>query len=93
LAGVPVNVLGMKRPRPSNDNKRKAKPLPRFVFDIYRAAAWARWLGRVVAPTADAAIEAAAVEFKTDAWKLIAVPAYEVARLELEFALTLSRAL
>jgi hypothetical protein len=69
----------MKCPRPSNDNKRNAKPLPRFVFDIYRAAARARWLGRVVAPTAEAAIEAAAVEFKTDAWKLIAVPAYEVA--------------
>jgi hypothetical protein len=65
----------MKRARPSNDNKRNAKPLQRFVFDIYRAAARARWLGRIV----DAAIEAAAVEFKTDAWKLIAVPAYEVA--------------
>jgi hypothetical protein len=69
----------MKRPRPFNDNKRNAKPPPRFVFDIYRAAARARWVGRVVAPTADTAIEAAAVEFKTDAWKLIAVPAYEVA--------------
>jgi hypothetical protein len=68
----------MKRPRPSNDNKQNAKPLQRYVFDIYRAAARARWVGQVVAPTADAAIEAAAVEFKTDAWKLIAVPAYEI---------------
>lgn len=68
----------MKRLRPSNDNKRNAPP-QRFVFDIYRAAAQARWIGRVVAPTADAAIEASAVEFKTDAWKLIAMPAYEVA--------------
>jgi hypothetical protein len=69
----------MKRPRPFNDNKRNAKPPPRFVFDIYRAAARARWVGRGGNDAADTAIEAAAVEFKTDAWKLIAVPAYEVA--------------
>lgn len=69
----------MKCLRPSNDNKRSTKPRQRFVFDVYRAAARARWIGQVVAPTADAAIKAAAVEFKTDAWKLIAVPAYKVA--------------
>jgi hypothetical protein len=35
-----VTAFGMaKRPRPSNDNERKAKPLQRIVFDIYRAAA------------------------------------------------------
>jgi hypothetical protein len=33
----------------------------------------------VIATTADAAIEAAAVKFKTGARKLIAVPAYEIA--------------
>jgi hypothetical protein len=36
------------------------------------AAARARWVGRVIAHSADAAIEAAAVEFKTDIRKLIA---------------------
>jgi hypothetical protein len=34
--------------------------------------------GQVVASTADEAIAAAAVEFKTDAWKLIAVPRYAI---------------
>jgi hypothetical protein len=43
------------------------------------AAARARWVGRVIASTADETIETAAVEFRTDAWKLIAVPAYEIA--------------
>jgi hypothetical protein len=43
------------------------------VWSVYRAAARARWIGQVVASTADEAVEAAAIEFKTDAWKLIVV--------------------
>jgi hypothetical protein len=35
------------------------------------------WVGRVIASTADEAIKAAAVEFKTDVKKLIAIPGYE----------------
>jgi hypothetical protein len=46
---------------------------------VYRAAARARWIGRVIAHSADAAIEAAAVEFKTDIRKLIAVRRFEIA--------------
>jgi hypothetical protein len=46
--------------------------MPRYAWDVYRAAVCARWVGRVIAHSADAAIEAAAVEFKTNAWKLIA---------------------
>ncbi len=44
----------------------------------YRAAAKARWVGSLEAPSADAAIEAAAVEFGADAWKLIAVQRFEI---------------
>jgi hypothetical protein len=73
----PANVAGMKRPRPSNDNASNPPPMPRYAWDVYRAAARARWVRRVIASTADAAIEAAAVEVKTDAWKLIAVRRYE----------------
>jgi hypothetical protein len=43
------------------------------------AAARSRWVGQVVAATAEEAIEAA-VEFKTDVRKLIAVCAYEIAQ-------------
>jgi hypothetical protein len=68
-----------RKPSSANDNKRNAKLTRRFAWDIYRAAARARWIGRVIASTADAAIEAAAVEFNTDIKKLIAVPAYEIA--------------
>jgi hypothetical protein len=32
-----------------------------------------RWVSRIIATSADAAIESAAVEFNTDAWKLIVV--------------------
>jgi hypothetical protein len=46
---------------------------------VYRAAARARWIGQVVASTADKAVEAAAIEFKTDARKLIVVQRYEIA--------------
>ena len=66
-------------PRASNDNNRNAKPAPRFCWDVYRAAARSRWVGQVIAETGDEAIEAAAIEFKTDAWKLIPVRRYEIA--------------
>jgi hypothetical protein len=69
----------MKRPRPSNDNSRNPPPMPRYAWDVYRAAARARWVGQVIAHSADAAIEEAAVEFNTDAWKLIAVRRFEIA--------------
>jgi hypothetical protein len=54
--------------RPSPD-----KPQPTPLWDIYRAAKKAVWIGTVEAPDADAAIEAAAKEFKTEAWRLLAV--------------------
>jgi hypothetical protein len=63
-------------PRPANDNSANTPPLPRW--DVYRAASRARWVGQVVAISADAAIEAAAVEYRTDVRKLIAVRRYEV---------------
>ena len=63
----------------ANDNKPNAKPVVRFAWDIYRAAARARWVGRVIAADADEAIEVAAVEFSTDIRKLIAVRRYEIA--------------
>ncbi len=69
----------MRCPRPSNDNSRNPPPMQRFAWDIYRAAARARWIGRVIASTADEAVEVAAIEYRTDAWKLIAVRQYEIA--------------
>jgi hypothetical protein len=45
----------------------------RCARDVYRAAAHARWAGQVAAADATEAIEAAAVEFRTDFRKLIAV--------------------
>jgi hypothetical protein len=54
--------------------KRPSPPqAPLSSWDIYRAASKARWIGSVEAADADAAIEAAAQEFKTDARRLIAV--------------------
>jgi hypothetical protein len=47
--------------------------MKRYTWNIYRAAARARWLGMVVASHANEAIEAAAVEFRTDVKKLIAL--------------------
>jgi hypothetical protein len=47
------------------------EPLP--SWNIYRADGKAKWVGTVKAATADAAIEAAANEFKTDARRLFAV--------------------
>jgi hypothetical protein len=43
-------------------------------WNIYKVAAKAILLGTVEAPGKKAAIEAAAKEFKTDAWRLYAVP-------------------
>jgi hypothetical protein len=48
-----------------------------YVWHVYRATSRARWVGSVTASTADEAVEAAAVTFRTDAWKLIAVRRYE----------------
>jgi hypothetical protein len=42
------------------------------------AAARARWIGQVAARDADEAVEAAAVEFKTDIRKPIAVQQWKV---------------
>ena len=39
---------------------------PTLCRSVYRAAARARWVGQVVASTADEAIETVAVEFRTD---------------------------
>jgi hypothetical protein len=44
-----------------------------FWWEICRAASKAKWIGSVEAADADAAVEAAAKEFKTDAWRLIAL--------------------
>jgi hypothetical protein len=65
--------------RAANDNKLGVRPSLRYVWSVYCAAARARWIGQVVASTTDEAVEAAALDFKTDAWKLIAVPRYEIA--------------
>jgi hypothetical protein len=50
------------------------KPEEPKSWTIYKVAAKAIWLGTVEAPGKKAAIEAAAKEFKTDAWRLYAVP-------------------
>jgi hypothetical protein len=42
-------------------------------WTIYKVAKRATWLGTVEAPDAAAAIEKAAVEFKADTWRLLAV--------------------
>jgi hypothetical protein len=65
--------------RAANDNDLCSAPILFYAWDVYRAAARARWVGRVVAGDADAAIEMAAVEFRTDIKKLIAVRRYEIA--------------
>jgi hypothetical protein len=54
-----------KRPSPDQSTS--------LSWDIYRAASKAKWIGSIEAADADAAIEAAAKEFATDAGKLIAV--------------------
>ena len=53
---------------------RKPEPPKPTSWDIYKVAAKVIWLGTLEAPNKKAAIEAAAKEFKTDAWRLYAVP-------------------
>jgi hypothetical protein len=53
--------------------------MPFYVWSVSRAAARARWIGQVVAASADAAIELAALKFRTDIKKLIAVRRWEAA--------------
>jgi hypothetical protein len=69
----PANSTGMKF---SNDNTRNPKPMPRFARTPIEQG---RWIGRIKAVDPNAAIEAAAVEFKTDARRLIAVRRREIA--------------
>jgi len=71
---------GMVRSPPGAFGKRtsdpsycEAAPIRRYAWDVYCAAARARWGGRVVAGSVDAVIEAAAVEYNANARKLIAV--------------------
>jgi hypothetical protein len=74
----------LKKPRrrtpaqAANDNKPGVRPSLRYVWGVYRAAARARYVGQVIAVDADEAIAAAAVEFRTDIRKLIAVRRYEI---------------
>ena len=56
-----------------NQRPRNPKPLPLLRWDIYRAAAKAKWFGEVEATDVHAAIEAAAKEFRPEPAKLIAV--------------------
>jgi hypothetical protein len=65
--------------RGANDNARNPPRMQLHAWDVYRAAARARWIGRVVASSADAAVETAAVEFNTDPRKLIVVRRSEIA--------------
>jgi hypothetical protein len=48
-------------------------PLP-TRWDVYGVAKKSVWLGTVDAPDKSAAVEKAAQEFKTEAWRLYAVP-------------------
>jgi hypothetical protein len=63
----------------ANDNKPDTMPVVLFAWDIYRAAARARYVGQVIAADAEEAIEAAAIEFRADIRKLIAVSRWAVA--------------
>jgi hypothetical protein len=64
-----------RKPTSANDNRPDTKPMQHLAWNIYRASVRARWIGRVIA---DGAIEAAAVEFGSDAWKRTAVCAHEI---------------
>jgi hypothetical protein len=65
--------------RASNDNIQGAAPRLQWAWDVYYAAAKARWVGRVEANDADEAIQAAAVTFGADVRKLIAMRRREIA--------------
>jgi hypothetical protein len=67
---------GMNRLCPANDNNPNLPQLPRW--DVYRAASRARFVGQVIARSADEAIEVAAIEFNTNIKKLIAVRRFEI---------------
>jgi hypothetical protein len=54
---------------------RKPEPPPLSTWNVFRVAHKAILLGTVEARDKKAAIEAGAKEFKTDAWRLYAVPA------------------
>ena len=53
--------------------RKSEQPKPK-IWTIYKVAAKAIWLGTIAASDKKTAIEAAAKEFKTDAWRLYAVP-------------------
>jgi hypothetical protein len=49
---------------------RKPEPPQPIRWDVFKIAKKAVWLGTVEAPDKSAAIEKAAQEFKTEAWRL-----------------------
>jgi hypothetical protein len=59
--------------------RRESLPMQFYTWSVYCGAARVRWIGQVVAVSTETAIEAAAVEFKADIKKLIAVRAHEIA--------------
>jgi hypothetical protein len=52
---------------------KKPEPPPLSTWDVFKIGKKSVWLGLVEAPDKQAAIEKAAKEFKTDAWRLYAV--------------------
>lgn len=52
---------------------KKPEPPKPTSWDVYKIAKKAIWLGTVEAPDKQAAVEKAAQEFKTEAWRLCAV--------------------
>jgi hypothetical protein len=52
---------------------KQPEPAPLSSWNISKVAKKATWLGTVEAPDAATAIEKAAVEFKVDTWRLLAV--------------------
>ena len=65
----------VERTQPLADTGRMArKPEQPKTWTVYKVAAKAILLGTIEAPGEKAAIEAAAKEFKTDAWRLYALP-------------------
>jgi hypothetical protein len=52
---------------------RKPEPPKPTNWDIYRVASKGKLLGTIEADNAGEAVKKAAEEFKTDAWRLIAV--------------------
>jgi hypothetical protein len=63
----------------ANDNMPGVKPAPRHVWSVHRAAAPPRWIGQVIAADATEAIEVAALEYRADIRRLIAVRRWAVA--------------